>query len=506
MERRARVARRRAASGPQRRHAGDRPRQRRPQRPDRRPQPARRRSRAGDRPRRRVGLPLRRAGSQHRRAPRRQRGTRIRVRHARIRLGRQRPPGRLPRRQRLLAAARKRPGPGTGRPLQGLGAADPERRGTGDRSRTGHAAAAQPGRVVRGPRPQAAGAEGARSETAMSTKRASTSRSPRTASATPARTGSRPNTPSSRPGRCARSSPATPPSANPTRCCSAAQGRTAPERARNQNLESGLFCALNAGQTTVTISSGGLSASLVVTVQEGSVRRPCGTVEADKAAGEPPPSHPRPRLSPPRPKPSDRRARPRPFRCRRCRRRNRRRPPRRRRCRSRSRPPRSPDPAVPAASDPDAGASLAAERDLGRHLARGEIAEHEEESEEAPESVSNKAVAYRSSEHRARTPPTSSGSSPWPRSPEPRLAAVAGGARARCDWPKSAGPPGAGTARGAGAAGELGATDLVPPVAPAGSQRLHILITGRFTTSQQVGVPRRSESLPWARARGGTPA
>lgn len=40
---------------------------------------------------------------------------------------------------------------------------------------------------------------------------------------------------------------------------------------------SGLFCAYNAGTTIVTISAGGLSASLPVTVQGGSVRRPCGT-------------------------------------------------------------------------------------------------------------------------------------------------------------------------------------------------------------------------------------
>jgi hypothetical protein len=41
---------------------------------------------------------------------------------------------------------------------------------------------------------------------------------------------------------------------------------------------SGLFCAFNAGTTIVTISAGGLSSSLPVTVQAGSVRRPCGTV------------------------------------------------------------------------------------------------------------------------------------------------------------------------------------------------------------------------------------
>jgi hypothetical protein len=39
---------------------------------------------------------------------------------------------------------------------------------------------------------------------------------------------------------------------------------------------SGLFCAYKAGETTVTITAGGWSASLPVTVQEGSVRQPCG--------------------------------------------------------------------------------------------------------------------------------------------------------------------------------------------------------------------------------------
>jgi len=41
------------------------------------------------------------------------------------------------------------------------------------------------------------------------------------------------------------------------------------------NGSSGLFCAYEAGDTTVTISAGGLTASLKVVVQEGSERRPC---------------------------------------------------------------------------------------------------------------------------------------------------------------------------------------------------------------------------------------
>lgn len=42
--------------------------------------------------------------------------------------------------------------------------------------------------------------------------------------------------------------------------------------------QDGLFCAFNKGTTTVTVTTGGLSASLEVTVQAGSARQPCGTV------------------------------------------------------------------------------------------------------------------------------------------------------------------------------------------------------------------------------------
>jgi hypothetical protein len=41
---------------------------------------------------------------------------------------------------------------------------------------------------------------------------------------------------------------------------------------------SGLFCAFNAGTTTVTVQAGGLSSSEQITVQAGSVEQPCGTV------------------------------------------------------------------------------------------------------------------------------------------------------------------------------------------------------------------------------------
>jgi len=41
---------------------------------------------------------------------------------------------------------------------------------------------------------------------------------------------------------------------------------------------SGLFCAFNAGTTTVTVTSGLLSSSVPVTVRPGDIGRPCGTV------------------------------------------------------------------------------------------------------------------------------------------------------------------------------------------------------------------------------------
>ncbi len=47
---------------------------------------------------------------------------------------------------------------------------------------------------------------------------------------------------------------------------------------KEQAWHSGLFCAYNAGTTTVTLSTGGLSYSEQVTVQAGSVEQPCGTV------------------------------------------------------------------------------------------------------------------------------------------------------------------------------------------------------------------------------------
>lgn len=70
---------------------------------------------------------------------------------------------------------------------------------------------------------------------------------------------------------------------------------------------SGLFCAYNAGTTIVTLSAGGLSFSLPVTVQAGSVRRPCGTTplknlpSQQQAAPVPPPPAPAPAPAGPAP-------------------------------------------------------------------------------------------------------------------------------------------------------------------------------------------------------------
>jgi hypothetical protein len=71
---------------------------------------------------------------------------------------------------------------------------------------------------------------------------------------------------------------------------------------------SGLLCPFNAGTTTVTVSAGGLSYSEQVTVQGGSVQRPCGTRplrpdrfarNAPAAAPPAPPPAPAPAGSPP---------------------------------------------------------------------------------------------------------------------------------------------------------------------------------------------------------------
>jgi hypothetical protein len=172
------------------------------------------------------------------------------------------------------------------------------------------------------------------------------------------------------------------------------------EPVQEANGKSGLFCAFNPGTTIVTISAGGLSYSLPVTVQAGSVRQPCGTVPAAKTLGvqqaapmpAPPPAvapataTPASSSSPPLPVPSP----PSPV---------------------APRPPGHPAPTsflttvppgyvlafvpppvpTPARPTPPSGTSAV--------TSPVEAAEREEESEAAPESVSNEAVAYRAPDH-----------------------------------------------------------------------------------------------------------
>ncbi len=171
--------------------------------------------------------------------------------------------------------------------------------------------------------------------------------------------------------------------------------------------ESGLFCAYNAGTTIVTISAGGLSASLPVTIQAGSVREPCGTVPLKElpaqqsTVGAPAPPPPAPLGASPTPSPA-------------------------------SSPPLVPVPPVPAATPAPPPvvhpmAVIPAPFLLPAALAPAplafvppplptparptppsgtspvtspiEVAEHEEEDEEATESASAQAVAYTSTEH-----------------------------------------------------------------------------------------------------------
>jgi hypothetical protein len=170
--------------------------------------------------------------------------------------------------------------------------------------------------------------------------------------------------------------------------------------------KSGLFCAYNAGTTVVTISAGGLSSSLTVTVQAGSVRRPCGTQPlaelpaAQQAVPVPPPA-PAPAPAPAGPAPA-------------------------------SAPPPVPVPAPPAApvaAAPPAPSAPGAAKPFFLPPALSaptlafvpppvptparptppsgtsavtspvEAAEKEEEHEEATEQVSNQAVAYHAPDH-----------------------------------------------------------------------------------------------------------
>ena len=193
-------------------------------------------------------------------------------------------------------------------------------------------------------------------------------------------------------------------------------GRGEPERepvrregeAEIEGSKSGLFCAYNAGKTTVTISAGGLSASLPVTIEAGSVREPCGTVKLahlPPSAQESPASAPPPAPAPsPAPSPAPASAPPPPIPL----------PPP-----PPAIPPSVPQPRPPAAALP-AFVPLAAlatpvlafippplptparpSPPSGTSAVTSpiEVAEREDEEESATESASAQAVAYRSIDH-----------------------------------------------------------------------------------------------------------
>ena len=71
------------------------------------------------------------------------------------------------------------------------------------------------------------------------------------------------------------------------------------EHGEQVGATSGLFCPYNKGETDVTISAGGLSYTLPITVQAGSVREPCGTVPLREL----PPSSAHVSVPPPAPAP-----------------------------------------------------------------------------------------------------------------------------------------------------------------------------------------------------------
>jgi hypothetical protein len=161
--------------------------------------------------------------------------------------------------------------------------------------------------------------------------------------------------------------------------------------------KSGLFCAYNAGVTKVKISTGGFYAELPVTVEAGSVRRPCGTTRlksppakgGERPVAAPPPAEAAPGGSPspapilPVPPPPAAHVVATPV------------------SRVAVVPPFVPPPSaltpltvfvpppLPASAEPTPPSGTSAV----------EAVQREEEEEEATESVSAKAVAYRQVEH-----------------------------------------------------------------------------------------------------------
>ncbi len=401
------------------RRAGDRRRQRRPERADRRRRRRRRRGRAqrssGGR---RLGLLLRLARRERQRAAATQAAEAdpdVRLGHARLRAARSTSEARrIPRRERL-PAGRSRPR-GTMRQANNDrapvdGAADPRHRRTGARSQRRDPAAPQPApRCSTGSRAARARATAQRGDTGRAAKTRPLHPDPlqlRRRRAASTNDAAARNTPSAPPTE--KSASFVEPNLAPPRTArgAATQGdRSRRTRTRTRSSQSGLFCAYNAGTTTVTISAGGLSASLPVTVQAGSVREPCGTVPAERAARAAADAA-RPAAAPARARAGAGRRRaghgaaagaaaaaaaaspaapgaaapradaapfvlPRPRCARRCSRSCRRRPP-----------PARPTPA---------------ERHLGGHLA-GRGSQNRRRGGEATESVGNQAVAYRAPEH-----------------------------------------------------------------------------------------------------------
>ncbi len=177
------------------------------------------------------------------------------------------------------------------------------------------------------------------------------------------------------------------------------------EKREQVGATSGLFCAYNKGVTDVSIRAGGLSYTIPVTVQAGSVREPCGTVPLREL-----PSNPVHELAPPAPAPTPSPATAPPA----------------------SSPPPVPPPPAPVALAPPPAVQPAPPAPAPAFVPLAaaptpllafvpppvptparptpptgtsavtspvEVAEREEEEEEAPESVSNQAVAYRAQEH-----------------------------------------------------------------------------------------------------------
>ena len=171
------------------------------------------------------------------------------------------------------------------------------------------------------------------------------------------------------------------------------------ERIPDPTGQSGLFCALNAGETTVTLRTGGRTFSLPVHVQAGSVRQPCGTtklknpkknttpappLEAEPSEEAPPgASAPLVPVPPPPAAPTPGKAHPAPP------------------------APLLVHPAavnfIPAFLPVPVPTPARPTPPSGTSAVSSQAVQKEEEEEAAPESVSNEAVAYRQSEHEPAT-------------------------------------------------------------------------------------------------------